>query len=236
MKPGITFRSDFSVDLVRSAGNDDAVLQAMLVSTLNDDLVMDEAAKKGRLGFLMKHRHGSPWESNMMTFRVEAPIFVFREWHRHRIGIGINEASGRYTELPPVFYIPGPERPLVQVGKPGAYEYVVGSMEDYGWLCREMMAQAEEQYASYQARLKRGIAKEVARMSLGVNIYSTMYWTCNARSMMAFLSLRTNEPDSKFPSKPMKEIEVCARMMEAKFAELFPITYEAFNEHGRVCP
>jgi len=232
----ITFRSDFSVDLVRSAGNDDAVLQAMLVSTLKDGLVMDEAAKKGRIAFMMKNLHGSVFEHNMMTFRVEAPIFVFREWHRHRIGIGINEASGRYTELPPVFYIPGPERPLVQVGKPGAYEYVAGSTMDYEWLVADMKDNAARQYLSYKARLNTGIAKEVARMSLGVNIYSTMYWTCNARSMMAFLSLRTNEPKSMFPSKPMKEIEVCARMMEAKFAELFPITYEAFCEHGRVCP
>ncbi len=110
----ITFRSDFSVDLVRSTGDDDAVLQAMLVSTLKDDLVMDEAAKKGRINFMMKNLHGSVFEHNLMTFRVEAPIFVFREWHRHRIN-SINEASGRYTELPPVFYIPFPTRPLMQV-------------------------------------------------------------------------------------------------------------------------
>jgi len=207
----------------------------MLVSTLKDDLVMDEAAKKGRITFMMKNLHGSVFEHNMKTFRVEAPIFVFREWHRHRIN-SINEASGRYTELPPVFYIPPPERPLIQVGKPGAYEYVAGASVDYEWLVTDMKDNASRQYSSYQARLKRGIAKEVARMSLGVNIYSTMYWTCNARSLMAFLSLRTNEPKSMFPSKPMKEIEVCARMMEAKFAELFPITYEAFCEHGRVCP
>ncbi len=90
-------------------------------------------------------------------------------------------------------------------------------------------------------------------MSLGVNIYSTMYWTCNARSLMAFLSLRTkrdafweeggfgegwsqNPGGAMFPSKPMHEIDACAKLMEQVFATIFPMTAELFNKHGRVCP
>lgn len=271
-----TFRSDFTVEIVGStveayhegepgALGDDGVLRAMLVSTQQDGSVdeMTPEAKAGRIRFLMKNRHGTPFEHNSMIFRVEAPIVVFREWHRHRIGISINEMSGRYTELPGVFYIPPPERPLVQVGKPGAYTYAAGSVEEYEWLRMDMGRQAMSQYASYQERLRRGYAKEVARMSLGVNVYSSMYWTCNARSLMAFLSLRTRRdpywnkeivPDptghanhsiemysinpggAMFPSGPMWEIEACANATEEVFRKLFPITHEAFNEFGRVCP
>lgn len=133
MMADLTFRSDFTVDLVEQLGSDDSVLRAMLISTLKDASVddMPREAKAGRIRYLMKGRHGTPFEHNIMTFRSEAPIFVYREWHRHRIGVSINEQSGRYVELPPMFYIPPPERALKQVGKPGAYEYVAGTAEDY---------------------------------------------------------------------------------------------------------
>ena len=78
----------------------------------------------------MRDRHGSPFEHNSMTFYVQAPIFVFREFMRHRIA-SYNEESGRYRELRPVFYVPGPERKLIQEGKPGAYVFVDGTPEQY---------------------------------------------------------------------------------------------------------
>lgn len=259
MTDEITFRSDFSVELVDHMGNDAAVLDAMLVSTLKDRTAgrMSVSEMSGRINFLMRNRHGSVFEHNSMKFRVEAPIFVYREWHRHRIGISINEQSGRYTKFEPAFYVPPPNRNLVQVGKPGAYEYVPGTPEQYEWLVQDMKEDYAAQWARYEERLSRDIAKEVARMSLGVGIYSTMYWTCNARSLMAFLSLRTkaepfwketledeedgpyfsqNPGGSMFPSFPMWEIEACARATETVFSQLFPLTYQSFNEHGRVCP
>lgn len=234
----IVFRSDFTVDLVDVRASDDMVLKSMLVSTLNDDTVlgMEFDAAEGRINYLMKNRHGTPFEHNMFVFRVEAPIFVYREWHRHRVGISINEQSGRYTKFEPVFYIPPPHRPLQQVGKPGAYEYVEGSDELYVLFTSEMKRAARFQWVTYEDALEAGVAKEVARMHLGVNIYSSMYWTCNARSLMAFLSLRTNEPDSLFPSKPMWEIDQCARKLESFFAQEMPITHAAFDRHKRVCP
>lgn len=260
MTEEITFRSDFTVDLVDKMGTDDSVLRAMLISTHADESVseMTEGAKTGRIRFLMANRHGTPFEHTALTFRSEAPIFVYREWHRHRIGVSINEQSGRYVELPPMFYIPPFSRALKQVGKPGAYEYVEGTREEWEWLEQDMMVMASMQYRSYQMRLQRGIAKEVARMSLGVNIYSSMYWTCNLRSLMSFLSLRTrSEPFWKaseeqtlgnlrnytmnvggavFPSKPMWEIEASARAMEQVFSESFPLTYMAWSENGRIAP
>lgn len=274
----IKFRSDFSVDLVQNVGSDDSVLQAMLISTIKDYSVngMADKDKLGKIRFLMRNRHGTPFEHNSMTFRVEAPIVVFREWHRHRIGISINEQSGRYVELPPMFYIPPPERPLAQIGKPGAYEYVPGN--ELQSCMRDLRIREANRiaYRCYQEMLNDGIAKEVARMVLPVNIYSSMYWTCNARSLMAFLSLRIKCPEGKrqvveklkyepdgaggsdlvttatysewnrpeddefgwsmFPSKPMWEIDQCARAMENVFASIFPLTHAAFIEFGRVAP
>lgn len=239
---------------------DDLILQAMLVSTKSDGRVseMDHAAKVGRIRSLMRGRHGTPFEHSGMVFRSEAPIVVYREWHRHRIA-SINEMSGRYTELPGVFYIPPPDRKLVQVGKAMEYRFEAGTDEQYEWLVQDMKNQAHYQYESYQERLARGYAKEVARMSLGVNIYSSMYWTVNARSLMNFLSLRTrsepfwrdvseelhidrgkvfmqHEGGAMFPSGPMWEIEASARAMEEVFKTLYPITYDAFNELGRIAP
>jgi thymidylate synthase (FAD) len=196
----------------------------------------DEDAKYGRINFLMKNRHGSPFEHNSFTFRVEAPIVVFREWHRHRIGWSYNEMSGRYTELPPDFYSPGPQRALVQQGKPGSYEFVPGDERQYQMVSHGMAASFEAAWRDYQYLLDHGIAKEVARGVLPVYTYSQMYATCNARSLMAFLSLRTKDDNSKFPSFPMYEIDVCARKMEAVFAMHMPLTHRAFEENGRVAP
>ena len=235
----IIFRHDVIARNVDHMGGDESIIQAMLVSSDKDHLVeemKDIPKTEGRIRFLMRKKHGTPFEHNAITCYVEAPIFVFREWHRHRIGWSYNEQSGRYSELPPMFYIPPRERPLKQVGKPGNYTYVPGTDEEYKWLNEEMKNQALVQYMSYQERLRRGIAKEVARMSLGVNIYSKMYATCNARSLMAFLSLRTNEPEATFPSTPMWEIEAAARMTEETLKTLFPITYNAWVEFGRVAP
>lgn len=234
----ITFRNDFTVELVNHMGGDDDVLRAMMVSTLKDNIVdeMEGEGRAGRINFLMSNRHGTPFEHNSIVFRVEAPICVYREWHRHRIGISINEQSGRYTKFQPVFYIPPPDRPLVQVGKPGAYEYVPGDEVQYQRHVTRMRRQAQWQWEAYEEALEDGVAKEVARMHLGVNIYSSMYWTCNARSLMAFLSLRTRDDNALFPSKPMWEIDVCARATEEVFNELFPITAEAFNSNRRVAP
>lgn len=238
----ITLRNDFTVGLIDHMGSDDSVLRAMMVSTDKDQTVteMSEPAKQGRINFLMKNRHGTPFEHNAMTFYVEAPIFVFREWHRHRIGVSINEQSGRYSELPPMFYLPPPERPLVQVGKPGAYEYVEGSPAQLDDLQIWTVNSYKCAYQAYQHMLNQGIAKEVARIVLPVGIYSKMYWTCNARSVMSFLGLRTRDERAAYPSKPQWEIEQCARAMEHGmehcFANLFPKVYEAFNENGRVSP
>lgn len=231
----LILRSDFDVELVQSCGSDEMICKAARVSTLGAESINSEESA-GLIGFLMNNRHGSPFEHNLMTFRISAPIFVWREFMRHRIGFSYNEQSGRYMELAPVFYIPRQGRELVQVGKPGAYSFVPGDEDQYGTTVFELNASYIRAWHAYKYQLETGIAKEVARMSLPTAIYSTAYVSCNARSMMNFLSLRTKHSDSLFPSYPMWEIEQVAQKMENIFAEAFPITWAAFCAARRVAP
>ncbi len=241
--PEIEFRTDVTVELVRSSASDSDVLFAARVSTLGEQTLSDaedavEADPKrdrGLINYLMRDRHGSPFEHNSMTFYVQAPIFVFREFMRHRIA-SYNEESGRYRQLNPVFYVPGPDRNLIQVGKPGAYDFLPGTPEQTTLVENEVVAQATAAFASYERMLEAGVAREVARIVLPLNIYSSMYVTMNARSLMNFLSLRTKREGTQFPSFPQREIEMCAEKMEEKWAELMPLTYAAFNASGRVAP
>ena len=233
-----TIRCDVDVELMQSMGNDAAIVAAAKVSTKGADSAddFDAEASAGLIDFLMRNRHGTPFEHNAMTFLISAPIFVFREFHRHRIGWSYNEESGRYKQLAPVFYVPGADRALVQVGKPGHYTYVPGTTDQTLSQVERMVIAYHAAYDAYEAALEAGIAREVARAVLPVATFSSMYATCNARSLMAFLSLRTKREGSTFPSYPQREIEMVAEKMEEAFARLFPITHAAFDKHGRVCP
>jgi len=238
----IQFRSDVTVELIRANASDADVLFAARVSTQGEqtlaaakDEELDTSRSKGLINYLMRDRHGSPFEHNSMTFYVQAPIFVFREFMRHRIA-SYNEESGRYRELNPVFYVPGPERNLVQVGKPGAYDFLPGTAEQTELVQSEAKRVSTAAFESYQRMLDEGVAREVARIVLPLNIYSSMYVTMNARSLMNFLSLRTKREGTHFPSYPQREIEMAAEQMEQHFAALMPLTYATFNENGRVAP
>lgn len=234
----VTFRSDITVRLVQGVGDDRSIVAAARVSTVGSESSADFAndAREGLIAFLIRNRHGTPFEHNSMTFLVEAPIFVFREFHRHRIGWSYNEVSGRYRELDPVFYRPHESRKIVQTGKPGAYMFEVGSRNQYESVSSTLKLVCEGAYEHYRRLLDEGIAREVARMVLPLSTYSSMYATCNARSLMHFLALRTSRSDASFPSTPMHEIEMVADEMEATLRNRFPITHRAFNDHGRVAP
>ncbi len=234
------FRSDVTVELVRAAAQDSDVLFAARVSTQGEQSLegaADEAGArdKGLINYLMRDRHGSPFEHNSMTFYVQAPIFVFREFMRHRMA-SYNEESGRYRELRPVFYVPNQDRNLVQIGKTGHYEFIPGTPEQYELVDAEVRASSTAAYESYQRMLEAGVAREVAGSVLPVNIYSSMYVTMNSRSLMNFLSLRTMREGTHFPSFPQREIEMVAEKMETFWEELMPMTAAAFNANGRVAP
>lgn len=235
----VQFRSDMTVELVKASASDADVLFAARVSTKGeqslDDVSADPSGSIGLINYLMRDRHGSPFEHNSMTFFVSAPIFVFREFMRHRIA-SYNEESGRYRELRPVFYVPGPERALVQRGKPGHYEFVAGSEQQHELVEEAITESCRQAYSAYQRMLDAGIAREVARAVLPVTTYSSMYVTMNARALMNFLSLRTKRDNSSYPSFPQREIEMVADAMEAEWARLMPLTHSAFDSHGRVSP
>ncbi len=237
--PDITFRSDMTVELVKQAASDADVIWAARVSTKGEqslaDVHADPDRSAGLINYLMRDRHGTPFEHSSMTFYVSAPIFVFREFMRHRT-FSYNEESGRYRKLEPVFYVPGPDRKLVQSGKPGAYEFTAGTAEQHALTTDTVQAACRQAYAAYLEMLKAGVAREVARTVLPVGLYSSMYATCNARALMNFLSLRVKHPDAAFPSFPQREIEMVAEQMEALWAELMPLTHAAFERTGRVCP
>lgn len=182
----------------------------------------------GLIKFLLKNRHGTPFEQGFQSmWHVRLPIFVMREWVRHRIGHSINEESGRYVKMRPDFYIPDYVR--TQVGKPGSYDFeeVEGSLADR----TKRIIKSNSQYAwsAYEEIIESGIAREVARQVLPLNIYTEMRWTANARSLLHFISLRAH-PDA------MYEIRKYAEAMEDIFARHMPTVYTAFVENGRVAP
>jgi thymidylate synthase (FAD) len=177
---------------------------------------------------LMANRHGTPFEHNSFRFHVKAPLFVFREWQRHRIS-SFNEWSGRYSELLGEFYIPEVEDVRQQVGKPMEYTFEPAKEEDAEIFRDMLVAHSQRAFDQYRVAIAMGIAKEQARFFLPVNIYSEMYWTVNARSMMNFLSLR-NAPNAQY------EITEYAIVIEDLFRQVMPITANAFTMNGRVAP
>lgn len=238
-KQEIVFRDDMTVELVKSSASDADVIWAARVSTAGETTLekVGESSERdaGLINYLARERHGSPFEHTSMTFFVSAPIFVFREFMRHRIA-SYNEESGRYRELRPVFYIPNKDRKLVQVGKTGAYTFIDGTPEQLEITVNAIKETCTLAYENYQKILASGVAREVARAVLPVTLYSSMYVTMNARALMNFLSLRTSSEGSHFPSYPQREIEMVAEKMEKHFAELMPMTYAAFQKSGRIAP
>jgi thymidylate synthase (FAD) len=215
------------VRLDGALADDLSVVNSARVSFARRQDAMDEPSEK-LLAYLMKNRHGTPFEHNMFRFHVKAPIMVFREWQRHRIS-SYNEWSARYSQLEPEFYIPKPEHVRSQVGKPGAYTFERVEAETANNFRASLKLSSEIAYGEYEDAIAKGIAKEQARLFLPVNIYSQMYWTVNARSLMNFLSLRNSE-------HAMFEIAEYAVVIESIFRDLMPVTAEAFVLNGRNAP
>ena len=234
----VKFRDDIVVQPINISANDKMVVAAARVSTEGEKSLESLGGKEklGLINYLVKNHHGSPFEHNLFTFYVEAPIAVFREWQRHRIGFSYNEQSGRYSELPAEFYIPPRERKLVQIGKTGHYEFTEGTDEQYALYRSNLRESYKLAYELYEKNLSLGVAKEAARFNLPVGLYSRMYVSCNARSIMNFLQLRTEVKDAMFVSKPMYEIAEAAAQVEEIFAAQMPATYKAFCDAKRVAP
>ncbi|CAB4339862.1 MAG: FAD-dependent thymidylate synthase [Actinobacteria bacterium] len=239
MSQAIRFSSDVTVELIKHSASDADVVWAARVSTKGeqsqDDLKSDAQASAGLINYLMRDRHGSPFEHSTMTFFVQAPIFMWREHFRHRMA-SYNEESGRYKVLEPHFYVPNSDRKLIQTGKTGSYEFVDGTQEQFDLVREQTELACSTSYEAYEKMLEAGVAREVARIVLPVTIYSSAYVTMNARALMNFLSLRRKVDGSHFPSFPQREIEMVAEKYEKIFTELMPLTHAAFEANGRVAP
>jgi thymidylate synthase (FAD) len=187
-----------------------------------------DASDEGLIRFLMRDRHGSPFEHNAFRFHVRCPIFVAREWFRHRIG-SFNEFSLRYAKATDDFYVPAAEDVRTQVGKPGAYTFEPVDDEVAETTREELRAVYEQAYETYTRLVEQGVARELARSVLPVGAYTQFYWTVNARALMNFVSLRNSE-------FAQLEIRRYAEAVEAFFAELMPVTHAAFVANGRMAP
>jgi len=224
---------DVEVKLIDSMASDISVTRSAQVSVKGENKPGTDTPRL--INYLMSARHGSPFEHSTFTWFVKAPIFVFREFHRHRIA-SYNEMSGRYTELLPEFYMPRGERPLINVGTSARPEFESGDEMMYADLQELVIESYVTAWDNYRSLLDLGVANEVARMVLPVGIMSQMYVTINARSLMNFLSLRIDSPDASVRTRPQYEIQLVAEKMEQDFKNLMPHTWEAWNTNGRVAP
>jgi thymidylate synthase (FAD) len=207
--------------------SDLSVVNGARVSFARRKEEMDDS-DAGLIRFLVRDRHGTPFEHNAFRFHIRCPIFVAREWMRHRVG-SFNEFSLRYAKATDDFYVPDAEDVRSQVGKPGAYTFEPVE-PDLAEHTRDALREVyEHAYSTYERLVEAGVAREVARSVLPVGAYTEFYWTVNARSLMNFVSLRAAET-------AQREIRRYAEAVE-RFLELhMPITYAAFVASGRVAP
>jgi thymidylate synthase (FAD) len=224
------FRSDVTVQLMDHMGDEESIVRAARVSTSGADS-RGAAASTGLVRFLYREAHGTPFESITMQFYFEVPIFVSRQIVKHRMS-AINEESGRYKELDGVFYLPHDNRKVTQIGKTGAYqfEFDAAKLEKTRFWIKAVSKFA---WLAYRSMIKFGVSKEVARMVLPVNLYSSMYFTANLRSVLNFISLRKDwGPDAVHQSKAQDEIAMVADQMALYVEELFPTVWEMFVSSG----
>ena len=215
------------VRLDESMASDLSVVNAARVSFARRKEEMDDS-DQGLIRFLLRERHGTPFEHNAFRFHVRAPIFIAREWFRHRVG-SFNEFSMRYAKATDDFYVPEAEDVRTQVGKPGAYTFEPVDAELAEATREELRAVYDAAYAAYERLVEQGVARELARAVMPVGSYTEFYWTVNARSLMNFVSLRAAET-------AQREIRRYADACEQFLAEEMPVTYQAFVDAGRVGP
>lgn len=203
--------------LVDFMGSDVAIVQAARVSFGQGS--KGEKLDRKLIDFLIENRHETPFEQAVFKFHVKCPIFVARQWFRHRWS-SFNEISGRYTEMKDEFYLP--EKFRSQKSKNYIYEDFEGESNEK--LRSRLHAFYKNMYELYGTMLAEGVAKEQARIVLPLALYTQFYWTVNARSLMNFLSLRLD-------IHAQQEIRLYAQAIDTIFQEKLPWTYQAFEKH-----
>lgn len=229
----VQMSNELTVKLIRSMASDDFVIQAAQVSVKgenNPDTVPERLIQS-----LMRNRHGVPFEHTNFTFFVEVPIFVARQWVKHRMS-SLNEFSGRYSRMVPKFYTPNANRPMVNVGTKMEPKMVEARHLPYEMVKNSDLEVVQTAWRAYEMRLKLGISEEMARTVLPLSTFTQFYWTLNARSLMNFLERRVESEDARVPSHPQWEIHYAAQEIEKIFAELMPYSHSAFVKYQRVAP
>ncbi len=217
------------VRVIDYMGDDAAVVQAARVSYGKGTKKITE--DKGLINYLMRHRHSTPFEMCEIKFHIKLPMFVARQWIRHRTA-NVNEYSARYSILDKEFYIPAPEHLAAQsnTNRQGRDQILEG---DYAQQVLDLLrGDAEQTYKHYEFLLNEeekdpsrpGLARELARMNLPVNFYTQWYWKIDLHNLMHFLSLRA-DPHAQY------EIRAYADVMLNILKQWVPFTYEAFMDY-----
>lgn len=211
------------VRLVDHMGDDMSIVRAARVSYNAEKRTGEDAGKDEKLiRYLMSHKHTSPFEAVTFTFEVKAPIFVFRQWHRHRTA-SYNEVSARYSELPEEFYVPAPEQVGVQSRDNKQMRVTDGeARQDADAFNAVLRANSERCFNNYHTALRHGIPRELARCMLPLNTYSHMFVTLNLHNLLHFLKLRLHE-------HAQYEIRVYADAMMALIEPIVPMAISAFE-------
>ena len=214
------------VELIDQWGSDEMIVEAARMSTQKGFLGWGTEESPGDeklLRYLWDHKHATPFEMAGLTIEVKAPIFVFREWHRHRVPFGYNEMSARYVPMPNETYLPTVERGLINGPTRNKQAQGVGAVEltrdgMVAWLYALERAYEATQHA-YDLGLHLGVPKELARISVPVGRYSVMRATGNLRGWLGFLALRC-APEAQW------EIRQFANAVAEIVAAKFPRTGE----------
>lgn len=217
----VEFNDKMTVKLIDTMGDDARIAEAARVSTKGLENRADKI--RGLVRSLMREGHTSPFEHSVMTVSVDVPIFVAREWMRHRTQ-SYSEISARYTQLQPRFYLPGEDRPLVQSGKALDYHREPGTIRQEVITENRHRDIAHDGWAHYQKMLAEGAANEVARNVLPVSTYTQFWATANLNNWFKFLKLR-NDPAALF------EIREAAQQVDDLISELWPVAHGAFKEY-----
>lgn len=210
------------IRLVDVMGSDRSIELAARQSYDENPAVRSEKDTRNLLRYLMRNHHTSPFEMAELVFQVKAPIFVFRQWHRHRTA-SINEISGRYSELPEEFYIPDKYNLQAKDNKQGSAEDTLPPLESAKWRS-SVNDSGHDSFSTYRRLLDLGVSKEQARIHLPLSTFSTMTWKCNLHNLFHFLKLRLD-------SHAQYEIRVYAQEIAEIVKQLFPISWEAFVDY-----
>lgn len=212
------------VKLMDHMGSDLSIVNAARVSFGKRKEVFDER-DAGLVDYLAAHEHTSPFRHTALTFHVKAPIFVFRQWMKHKVASEFNELSGRYVEFPEdEFYVPESFRLQAKVNKQGsegeiAPEVREEAREAFLGACRQAVAQ-------YKHLISLGVCREQARCVLPMGLYSEVYWTASLQAAAHFIRLRTD-------AHAQWEIQQYAHAVKALVAQVFPVGLRALLPDGR---